>query len=555
MAGPVASTRAQTWQMAVDNTGGTSAAYATASDSRGNIYLAGSFSGSVSFGSVTLNSSGSNDVYVAKWSPGSGFVWAQRAGGAGSEHANAIAVRGNEVYVTGVFASRAVEFGATGLANANPAGLTNDAFVAKINDAGTTSSFAWATGFGGTAMEFANAIAVSGNSVFVSGLFSSPTLGFGATALASAGSADAFVAKLTDRGASADVAWAQRAGGEGYDLAVGLAVSGNNVYMAGSYSGTTADFGSATLANTSATATADDVFVSKLTDEGTSGRFVWTQRAGGAGYDQVTKMTVSGNSLYVGGRFYSPTVNFGNVVLTNANTSGSEDGFLTKLTDEGATGRFNWTQQVEGLGRDYVRTVAVQGNSVYVAGDFQGTAALGATTLTSAGGSDGFVAKLTDNGNSAAFDWSRRFGGPGHDYGYGLALGGGRIFVAGGVAPLASIGSFELSGSTGASASFLASLTESTVLAAAAAQLSAEVELFPSPARGTATVRVPAVPGTPHASFVVYDALGRVVRTTSAPLPATGLRYSLNLGGLPAGLYTVQVRAGELNTSRRLVVE
>jgi len=540
----------------VENSGGgASVAFATASDNAGNLYITGSFTNTVTFGSTTLTSDGGDDIYVAKWSPTAGFMWAKRAGGTGAEHANAIAINGNQVFVTGVYNSRAASFGNEILENADLNGLTNDGFVTKLIDSGTSASFAWSKAFGGSAIEFGNAIAASGTNVYLTGLFSSPTITFGASTLTSAGGADAFVAKLTDNGSSGGFVWAQRAGGNGYDLAVGIAVSGTNVYMAGSYSGITADFGSQTLTNYSAAPNADDVFVSKLVDNGTTGSFVWTQRAGGDSYDQVTKMAVNGNSLYVGGRFYSPVATFGNTILNNANTNISEDGFLTKLTDNGATGSFNWTKQIGGIGRDYIRVVAVRGSKVFVAGDFQQTATAGNTTLTSAGNSDGFVALINDQGNTASYDWSQRLGGVGNDYAYGMALSGSHVFVAGAVSTPASIGQFVLPGTPGVSASFLASIIENTISASAASQLAAEVTVFPNPAHGQATVEVPAVQGAASASFAVLDAVGRVVRSASAGLPAAGLRYTLPLEGLPAGVYTLQVKAGAVSAARRLVVE
>ena len=59
------------------------------------------------------------------------------------------------------------------------------------------------------------------------------------------------------------------------------------------------------------------------------------------------------------------------------------------------------------------------GGSTVVTGYFSGTATFGAAgSLTSAGSSDGFVAKLDSAG---AFLWAVRFGGSGSDYGYGFA--------------------------------------------------------------------------------------------------------------------------------------
>ena len=103
------------WQSAwaVASGDNTSEVRATATDAAGNVYLAGSFPGSVALGGTTLTSAGSYDVFVAKFNPVTNqFVWAQRAGGAGNDGATALAVHGACVYVGGRFASPTVRFGA-----------------------------------------------------------------------------------------------------------------------------------------------------------------------------------------------------------------------------------------------------------------------------------------------------------------------------------------------------------------------------------------------------------------------------------------------------------
>ena len=69
-------------------------------------------------------------------------------------------------------------------------------------------------------------------------------------------------------------------------------------------------------------------------------------------------------------------------------------------------------------------------------------------------------------------------------------------------------------------------------------------QLFPNPAHGTATLRLPA--GAPR--LPLTDALGRVVRRYPAPV---GSDAKLDLRGLPAGVYSV--RCGQF--TQRLVVE
>ncbi|WP_201981016.1 hypothetical protein [Hymenobacter rubidus] len=219
---------------------------ATAVDAAGNVYLTGRFTNTVVLGSTTLTSLGENDVFVAKFNPASNqFVWAQRAGGTGSDGASRLAVSGTSLYVAGNFTSPTASFGPTVLANANVNG-TNDVFVAKLTDAG---SFVWAQRAGGTGNDYAQALAVSGASVYVAGEFTSPTAGFGPTVLSTAGSADVYVAKLTDVGSMGSFAWAQRAGGTSSDAAYALAISGTSVFVAGAFYSPTTNFGTISLTN------------------------------------------------------------------------------------------------------------------------------------------------------------------------------------------------------------------------------------------------------------------------------------------------------------------
>jgi hypothetical protein len=170
---------------------------ATAVDAAGNVYLAGTFSNTVVVvGNTTLTSLGQRDVFVAKFNPASNeFVSAQRAGGTETDEASALALSG-------------------------------------------------------TGYDLAAALAVSGTSVYVSGSFSSPTAAFGPVTLTNAGargSTDAFVAKLTDAGATGGFVWAQRAGGTSPDGGTALAVSGTSVYVSGYFSSPAAEFGTTTL--------------------------------------------------------------------------------------------------------------------------------------------------------------------------------------------------------------------------------------------------------------------------------------------------------------------
>ena len=299
---------------------------ATAVDAAGSVFLAGYFKNTVVLGGTTLTSLGETDVFVAKFNPASNqFMWAKRAGGTGQDEARTLVVSGTSLYVAGRFGSPSAGFETTTLTNVG----STDAFVAKLTDAGSTGSFVWAQPAGGTGFDGAEALAVSGTSVYVVGAFNGLTAGFGAITLtnAAARTSDVFVAKLTDAGS---FTWAQRAGGTSEDYASALVVSGASVYVAGYFDSPTMDFGLITLTN--ASFNYFDVYVVKLTDVGSSGNFTWAQRAGGSNYDYATGLALSGTSVYMTGYFFSSTVSFGSTTLTNPNPNTSL-GFLASLTD------------------------------------------------------------------------------------------------------------------------------------------------------------------------------------------------------------------------------
>jgi hypothetical protein len=118
-------------------------------DGSGNVYVAGNFAGTASFGNTQLTSAGGTDIYVCKLDPTSGNVlWADQAGGASGEDVNAISVdpSGN-VFVTGMFdhggsSTVTATFGSHSL-TATCSNVQGEApiFLTKLDPSG---SFLWA---------------------------------------------------------------------------------------------------------------------------------------------------------------------------------------------------------------------------------------------------------------------------------------------------------------------------------------------------------------------------------------------------------------------------
>lgn len=378
------------------------AAYAVAVNGS-NVYLTGSFRGTTaSFGSITLtndNTGGGNVMFVAKLTDAgntASFTWALQARGAVStSEGRALAVSGTSVYLTGrhfassSFAPSTTTFGTIALTCVG----SYDGFVTKLNDLGTSASFVWAQNMGGTDSEGVSSVAVNGANVYVAGYFESAAAAFGSITLATAGSFDAFIAKLTDAGTTATFNWAQRAGGTASDNAYGLAVSGTHIYAVGNFAGSAATFGPATLTS----AGSNDIFVTKLEDAGTSSSFAWTQQAGGTGSDLAYAVAVSGSAIYVAGWFYSPTVPFGATTLTNADAA-KNDLFVAKLLDAGATASFGWAQRGGGPDSEGALSIALTGTKVYVAGyAYPPTAFSSIVTAGTTGVQSALLASLADS--------------------------------------------------------------------------------------------------------------------------------------------------------------
>jgi hypothetical protein len=533
-----------TWQAAVTVTAATPTDYsqvtATATDGA-NVYIAGNFSGTVRFGSTMLTSAGFSNPFVAKWDTNTHqFSWALQGGGTQGGRATALAVNGANIYLAGDFFGATAPFGNLTLSKTTS---PPDPFVAKLTDGGQQASFTWAKRVGGNRDDYAGALAVQGNNVYFAGTFASPTADFGSLTLttinSTAGSANAFLTKLTDTGSSATFNWAQRVGGTGTDFGQAVAVSGTNIYLAGH--STSPSVGTALSHGDT------DALLAKFTDAGSTASLNWAMLLGGAGSDAARAVAVQGQNIYMAGIFNGTTVSFGPYSLLNAGLNTS-DAFVVKLADTGSSAAVRWAQRAGGSGWDGANALAVNRTHVYVSGNLVNfTAALGTTQLISAGGSDAFVAKLADD--TGQFVWAQQAGGPGDDSSQALAVdNNASLYVAGTLLPPATVGSQVLTGAA-AGSGFVAELTDNTrVLAAASAQRS-DINLFPNPVRGGHFTVITEIPTGP---MTLTDAQGRVVRRW---VPTARTRLVLETGGLAPGVYTLQWVEKRQTQTKRVVLE
>ncbi|TGE25144.1 gliding motility-associated C-terminal domain-containing protein [Hymenobacter aquaticus] len=343
--------------------------------------------------------SGDRDGFVAKLTDAGSsgtFVWAQQFGGWASDRATSLAVSGTSVYVGGYYQSPTATFGSLTLTNPS-AGFLGDGYVAKVEDAGTTSRVVWAQRIGGRGNETVEALAVQGNGLYLTGAFGQEATAFGSTVLLGAGATDVFVAKLTDAGPSSTFTWAQAAGSTADESGTALAVQGANVYVGGFFTGQLIRFGPLSLTNRGSSGF--DGFVAKLTDAGATGSFTWVQSVASTGRqsdEYLSAVVPHGNGVCITGSFGSPSISFGTTTLLSAGIFSLGDIFVAQLDDQGTSSSWAWAQRAGSPEIDQGNALAIVGTDVYVGGYVSTPASFGSLPPVGAlsGIGSGFLARL-----------------------------------------------------------------------------------------------------------------------------------------------------------------
>ena len=387
----------------------------------GEVAVAGAFAGTVDFGTGPLTSehfpwadpNAAKDAFVARYTASGGPLWARRVGAEADDRANAVGVdAGGNVVVAGMVANY-VDLG-DGTVTGGGGGF--DGFVAVY--AAADGAHVWSRRFGSSGTDTALALAVdpAGN-VLVAGTFQG-TVDLGGGPLVAAGGSsdqDLFVAKYTSAGAHV---WSRRFGGVAFDYANGVAAtSGGDVLLAGAFYDNVG-FGGPSLAS----AGGYDAFLVKLA--GANAAHVWSKRFGAAADDRAFAVAVdAGGNAVMAGEFRN-SVNFGGGAFASA---GGSDAFVASFA---SAGTHRWSRRMGGTGEDAARGVAVDAAAnVLLTGGFAGTADFGGGPLTAVGGGDLVVARYAPA--NGAHQSSRRFGGPGYQYGTAIAASGGSAAIAG----------------------------------------------------------------------------------------------------------------------------
>lgn len=383
-------------------------------DSAGNLYSVGNFTGTVDVnpgsGDSSLLSAGGQDIYIFKLDPLGNFIWGRKIGSGQTEtYYSAVSDNKGNIYIAGRF-QFTVDFDPGPDTFNITSGGFYDMFVVKLN---TSGNFEWAKSFSGIsgseevrsiAVDDSGNVCTTGNFVFDVDFDPGPGTFF---LTASAGNPDVFVSKLNKNG---DFVWAKKMGGTSSEFGQSIRLDHlGNVYSSGTFLGTI-DFdpGAGNYFLTGG-GSVYHVYISKLDN---NGNFLWAKKIGGTSNDLAFI-----GSLYVD--------NFSNVYLAGGVNGGpavdfdpgpgifnlSGKTYILKLNQSGNfvwanTKTSNSTLGAYGLIVDAYQNVY---NSGYFTDSVDVDPGSNSTYLTSSGGQDGFVSKLDSSGN---FDWAFRLGSP-----------------------------------------------------------------------------------------------------------------------------------------------
>ncbi len=295
------------WAQSIGSSWGDEVGNTIKIDGSGNIFLTGSFFGSVDFDAgpgTQILTAGGADMFVLKLDAAGNYIWAKNMGGDPYSYIEGSSISidpAGNIFITGNYTSVVdVDPGVSTYTLSSFNGYMGhpDCFIVKLDANG---NFSWGKSFGINGWHEGNSIATdqSGN-VYTTGNYIGAIdfdPGPGSYVLTSPSHNNAYVLKLNGAG---NFMWAKQFGDTTVECyGNGIAVDyNNNVYTTGYFSGTK-DFdpGSGTFP---LTAPGIDLYISKLDS---LGDFVWAKNTSSA-YGLGQSISIDNtNNLYVIGKY------------------------------------------------------------------------------------------------------------------------------------------------------------------------------------------------------------------------------------------------------------
>lgn len=394
-------------------------------DAVGNAYVIGVTSSTDFVTSQSLQNvhGGGLDVFVTRLSAdGSTIQFSTYLGGSGNDVGNGIALDvTGAIYLTGNTTS-------TDFITSNPVQSTNrgasDAFIVKLNPAGT--QLLYSTYLGSSGDDVGNGIAVdaTGNAV-VTGYTSAGDFNTSSPLQPSyRGDFDAFVTKINPTGTA--LVYSTYLGGASGDIASSVAIDQAGQAIVTGFTSST-DFNTLNPVQASSKGGLEG-FVSKIAADGSA--LIYSTYFGGSDDDRGNSVAVDAlGRAYITGATSSQDLPVVNPIQNQL--KGVSDVFVAVLGAQGSA--VEYSTYLGGAGIDSGRGIAVNGaGDMFLTGETSSTDYPLKNPLQAAniGGVEVFVTRIKAGG--AELVYSTYLGGGRTDSGYGLAIdGGGNAYVTG----------------------------------------------------------------------------------------------------------------------------
>jgi hypothetical protein len=310
-----------------------------------------------------------------------------------------------------------------------------------------TSDFLWTRQVAGVGSDLPMQIATDGfGNEYVAGWFDSPALTCATTTLTINNySSHMFLIKYDFAG---NEIWARQVGAVNpndynHVRARGVCCDpSGNVFVIGTFSCLSVQFGTTTLTNWGNPSPVDEIFIAKYDQQG---NVLWTKAIHGIQGKSANSVAADAlGNIYVTGEFYGPTISFGSTTVSNPGSPWDEI-FLAKYD---ASGNLLWAKAEGGMDHDYGAAVAVDANNNVLLTGHIGSiqVIIGSDTLSNPSDPtyDLLTAKFSPSGVPL---WARSMGGASYEVGKTIACDQNGNVVVGGYmqSPSASFASTNIS--------------------------------------------------------------------------------------------------------------
>ncbi len=327
-------------------------------------------------------------------------------GGSGNDFGYDIKVENGFIYVTGKTSS--FDFPVVNAYNSTY-GTNDDCFIMKL--AANGQSIIYSTFIGGDGADSGTGLSVVNGEVYFTGWTESSNFpNVSAYDPTYNGNRDCFVGYLAWNGQS--LHYSTYIGGSGFDMSEAIAVGSGLVYITG-FTYSTDYPTSITAMNTTINGGAD-AFVSCVHSSGIS----YSTYLGGSLFDRGHAITVNNHHAIVAG--YTESSNFPVVNAYDSTYNGGSDCFIANVSIAGE--QLIYSSFLGGAGNDYVTGLALSNGHIYLVGCTQSSNFPTANAYDGVynGGWDVFVAKLSEDEKSLIY--STFIGGSGHDQAFDIAI-------------------------------------------------------------------------------------------------------------------------------------